>query len=224
MPRTARLAFENAFYHVYNRGANKQAIFFDERDYQHFLTKLQALKTEKHFDHELYAYVLLPNHFHLLIQTKKVPIAQIMRSLTTSYSVHVNRKYERTGPVFENRFKSKLCDRDVYFLGVSRYVFLNPVVAGLAKKPEDYPWSGYLEAIGKTAHFLLTPDVQRLVGASDKERAAYMRFVRDGLPQYDRLEKEYSFEKEIGGAPLFQSLTQKKYSRRRTKTVSFLER
>lgn len=71
MPRIARVAFENGFFHVFNRGIAKQPIFFEKEDYQKFLQKLSDLKNKKHYDHIIYAYVLMPNHFHLLLQTKK---------------------------------------------------------------------------------------------------------------------------------------------------------
>jgi len=88
MPRGARISFENAFFHIFNRGLNKQKIFIDNQDYVTFLKRLVILKKDKEFDHSIYAYVLMPNHFHLLIQTRKNSISQIMTSLLTSYSMY----------------------------------------------------------------------------------------------------------------------------------------
>jgi len=106
MPRGPRFVFQNAFYHVFNRGINKQQIFFAKTDYQFFLKKLADLK--KKYDHSVYAFCLMPNHFHISIQTRKIPISKIMASLTTSYSMYFNRKNSHFGPVFQNRFKSIL--------------------------------------------------------------------------------------------------------------------
>lgn len=217
MPRGPRLAFEHAFFHVYNRGVAKQPIFLDEGDYQYFLKKLKDLKEKKHFDHEIYAYVLMPNHFHVLIQANRVPIGKVMASLSTSYSMYFNKKYHRVGPLFQNRFKSKLCNRDTYFLGASRYILLNPVEAGIATRIEDYPWSSYYELFGFQS--ILTPDVRRLIGENEKEKETYRQFLFDGTKRTSDIAKEYTFERDIEGAPRFQTLTQKKWLRRRNKTT-----
>lgn len=220
MPRGPRIAFENAFYHVFNRGVAKMPIFRANEDYHYFLHVLSKLKIKKQFDHDIYAYVLMPNHFHLLIQTKKIPISKIMSSLLTSYSMYFNRKYHRVGILFQNRFKSKLCDRDTYFLGASRYIFLNPVAAGIVKRPEDYLWSGYRELLGKSSMSIITPDASRLIGESDRERNSYRRFIEDSMGQFGALEREFTFERDIAGHPLFNSLSQKKYLRRKSRQTA----
>ncbi|OGG30165.1 hypothetical protein A2973_04655 [Candidatus Gottesmanbacteria bacterium RIFCSPLOWO2_01_FULL_49_10] len=158
----------------------------------------------------------MPNHFHLLIQTQKVPISKIMTSLTTSYSMYFNQKYHRVGPVFQNRFKSKLCDKDAYFLGASRYILLNPIKAGLAESLEDYPWSSYQELFGGLDFAIINrEEVSRLVGTTQKEKEGYRSFLLDGIKNLNEIADEYSLEREIEGPPLFQSLSQKKYLRRK---------
>src|SRR4030042_3814693 len=152
MPRMPRLAYENAFYHIFNRGVPKQPIFLSDKDYDYFLRRLESLVKKKHYDHTVYAYVLMPNHFHLLIGTKKTPLAKVMTSLLTSYSMYFKREYKRVGPLFQNRFKSKLCEKDSYFLGASRYIMLNPIAARLAKQIEDYPWSSFQELFGTSPY------------------------------------------------------------------------
>src|SRR3989344_4502034 len=117
MPRGARFVFQNAFYHVFNRGANKQQIFKSKADYQFFLKKLKDLK--KKYDHLIYAYCLMPNHFHISIQTRKTPISKIMSSLGTSYSLYFNKLHGHFGPVFQNRFKSILIEDNPYFIKLS---------------------------------------------------------------------------------------------------------
>lgn len=218
MPRMPRVAFENAFFHVFNRGIAKQSVFLDEQDYKKFLLRLHELKTKKHFDHEIYAYVLMPNHFHLLLQTKKVPIAKIMTSLLTSYSMYFNRKYQRVGPLFQNRFKSKLCDRDSYFLGASRYIHLNPIEAGIVTSLGEYPWSSYQEIFGTKDFLLINRDeVSRLIGITEVDRQGYLQFLLDGIDELESLRTEYAFERDIEGGPKFNVLSQKKYLRRREK-------
>lgn len=216
MPRGPRISYEQAFYHVFNRGVARQPIFHDEGDYRKFLKRLIELKSNKGFDHSIYAYVLMPNHFHLLIQTRKTPISKIMTSLTTSYSMYVNKTYHRVGPLFQNRFKSKLCDKEAYFLGASRYILLNPIEAGLSKRLEDYPWSSYQELYGGLRERIIDREgVSLLIGITQKEKEKYRSFLLDGIKRLKEITDEYTLDREIEGSALFQSLSQKKYLRRK---------
>lgn len=223
MPRGPRISFERAFYHVFNRGAGKATLFYDDADYHTFLRYLYELKTVKHYDHEIYAYVLMPNHFHLLIQTITTPISTIMSSLSTRFSMYFNKTHHHVGPVFQNRFRSKLCEKDTYFLGASRYILLNPVKAGLVPHPRDYPWGCYHELSGQRPRHIITEDVSRLIGEMPQEQAAYLRFIDTGLTQLDTLEKNYAFSRDIEGSAAFYSLSQKKYLRRRRKNYALYD-
>lgn len=221
MPRRSRIVFENAFFHIFNRGLNKQAIFQDESDYKKFLILLEALKTKKQFDHSIYAYVLMPNHFHFLIQVRKTPLKKIMSSLLTSYSMYFNRKYKRVGILFQNRYKSKLCQKESYFLGASRYIILNPVEAKIVKDPKDYLWSSYQEVFGNTrSNVIDRSEIVKLIGDDEKQKENYKQFLMAGIKIIDQLNKEYDdFHKDIIGSPSFNSLSQKKYLRRKYKTI-----
>lgn len=207
---------------MFNRGINKQEIFFDENDCRFFLKKLCGLKEK--YDHSVYAYCLMPNHFHISIQTRRIPISKIMASLTTSYSMYFNKKYEHYGPVFQNRFKSILIESDSYFLGLSRYIYLNPVRAGIVSDPSLYLFSSIRESFGDEPLYVLDQDIARLIGDTEKSREAYKQFVYDGITQdfkdYDQL-----FEKDeaILGSSKFSTLAQKKYLRRRRKTTASLD-
>lgn len=145
MPRCARLAYPDLFYHIINRGLERRNIFIDEADYLRFLENL--LKYKKKFDWIIYCYCLLPNHFHLLIQTRKDPLGKIMKCLQTAYGVWFNKKYGRIGPIFSGRYKSIIVQKDEYFLQVSKYIHLNPVKTNLCHNPLDYPYSSYQEYI-----------------------------------------------------------------------------
>lgn len=218
MPRGARFVFENAFYHVFNRGINKELLFITPRDYSFFLRKIADLKLK--FDHSLYAYCLMPNHFHLSIQTRKVPISKIMASLATSFSMYFNRTYAHFGPVFQNRFKSILVQDDPYFLELSRYIYLNPVKAGLVKNPIDYKYSSIREAFGYEPLSFLDDDITRLIGETKDSRKEYEKFVYDGIGQ-DLSPIEYLFEKEEAtfGNSRFSTISQKKYLRRKQRSI-----
>ena len=216
MPRGPRFVFENAFYHVFNRGVNKQQIFLNDKDYQFFLDKLLQLK--KKYDHSIYAYCLMSNHFHISIQTRKSPISKIMASITMSYSMYFNKRHEHVGPVFQNRFKSILIENDPYFLKLSQYIYLNPVKAGLVKDPIDYQFSGIREALGLEPLRILDADIVRLIGETEKSRGNYKNFIYEGLAQ-DLIEVERLFEKEeaVLGSERFATRAKKKYLRRRSK-------
>jgi len=219
MPRGPRLAFQNAFYHVFNRGINKQDIFLSDEDYAFFLRKLQGLKQK--YDHSIYALCLMPNHFHISIQTRKVPISKIMSSLTTSYSMYFNRKYQHFGSVFQNRFKSILIENDSYFLQLSRYIYLNPVKAGITKNPALYKYSSLREALGKEPTYFLDQDILRLVGNTKKSRKSFEKFVYEGISQdLGNIERFFEIEEATFGSNRFSTMAQKKYLRRQNKNYS----
>lgn len=216
MPRGPRFIFQNAFYHVFNRGINKQPMFLSETDYHFFLDKLHALK--KKYDHSLYAFCLMPNHFHISIQTRKASISKIMASLSTSYSMYFNRTYNHFGPVFQNRFKSILIENDSYFIQLSQYIYLNPVKAKLAEDPASYPFSSIREALGKEPLYFLDQDIVRIIGETKGSQKEYEKFIYSGIDQ-DMTEIEKLFEKEevTLGTNKFRTYAQKKYLRRRFK-------
>jgi putative transposase len=138
MARQARQRCENGVYHIVMRGINRQDIFYDEDDYQRFMGTLERLKTDKF---EVYGYCLMSNHIHLLIHEKSEEIPQIMKRIGTSYAWWYNRKYQRTGHVFQGRYGSECVEDDEYLLTVIRYIHKNPVKAGMISEPEDYRWS-----------------------------------------------------------------------------------
>ena len=145
MPRVARQQSETGIYHVMFRGINRQQIFFDDEDSGHFLSLLQEYQSNGCFC--LYAYCLMGNHIHILLQAKNDPLPLIMKRIGVRYVMWYNAKYDRIGHLFQDRYKSEPIDSDSYFLTVLRYIHNNPVKAGLCEKPEDYPLSsahGYL--------------------------------------------------------------------------------
>lgn len=216
MPRGPRFVFQNAFYHVFNRGINKQDIFLSKDDYRFFIKKLKDLKTK--YDHSIYSLCLMPNHFHISIQTRKIPISKIMASLTTSYSMYFNRTHKHFGPVFQNRFKSILIENDLYFLKLSQYIYLNPVKEGLVSDPLLYQYSSIREALGREPYSILDKDIVRLVGETKSSLKEYEDFIYGGLKE-NLTEIEQLFEKEEAtfGSNKFSTRSQRKYLRRRSK-------
>lgn len=141
MARQLRIEFEGAFYHITSRGNLRDRIFFDDKDKEMFLEVLK--KTKERYGYLLHTYALMDNHYHLLIETPKANISQIMQNLNTSYTVYINRKYQRSGHLFQGRFKGIIVDKNEYLVALSRYIHLNPVRARIVQRPEDYRWTSY---------------------------------------------------------------------------------
>lgn len=141
MPRTARKKSESGIFHAMLRGIDRQVIFQDDEDCEKYLQCLSAC--EKICGFTLYAYCLMGNHVHLLLQEGKEPLSQIFKRLGVRYVYWYNWKYQRTGHLFQDRFKSEPIEDDTHFLAVLRYIYQNPIKAGICKRPEDYPWSSY---------------------------------------------------------------------------------
>ena len=125
MPRQSRIDAPGALHHIIARGNEKRKIFTDKLDRQQFLSRLGDILTNTQTT--CYAWALIPNHFHLLLRTATFPIATVMRRLLTGYAIYFNRKHRRYGHLFQNRYKSILCQEDPYFLELVRYIHLHPV-------------------------------------------------------------------------------------------------
>jgi REP element-mobilizing transposase RayT len=141
MARQLRIECEGAFYHVTSRENQRGDIFFDDDDREIFLEILK--RTKDRYGYLLHAYVLMGNHYHLLIETPKANLSQIMQNINTSYTVYVNRRYRRWGHLFQGRFKAIVVNKEDYLLRLSRYIHLNPVKSGMVTSPKDYRWTNY---------------------------------------------------------------------------------
>ena len=146
MPRQARKKSKTGIYHIMLRGINQQQIFEDSEDFDKFLQVLKDCKAISEF--KIFAYCLMGNHIHLLIQEVVEPIEQIMKRIATRFVYWYNIKYQRVGHLFQDRFKSEPVEDDVYFLTVLRYIHQNPIKAGICKKLENYQYSSYNEFLG----------------------------------------------------------------------------
>ena len=143
MPRQARRKSESGIYHIMLRGINQQQIFEDSEDCEKFLQILKDCKVVSEF--KLFAYCLMGNHIHLLVQEDKEPIDQVMKRLATRFVYWYNIKYQRIGHLFQDRFKSEPVEDDAYFMTVIRYIHQNPIKAGLCKNIRGYEYSSYNE-------------------------------------------------------------------------------
>ena len=139
MVRSVRTWFQGAKYHVTSRGIRKSPLFFEEEDYLKYLALVK--ETKERYPFILHTYCLMTNHTHLQIETLDTPLSLIMKHLNTKFAKYFNRKYNFSGHVFEKRYGDELLNSPEYEIDVSKYIHLNPAIAGMVANPEDYPWS-----------------------------------------------------------------------------------
>ncbi|CAA0114175.1 Uncharacterised protein [Halioglobus japonicus] len=156
MPRLPRLYAPGCAHHIIQRGNNRADCFFENADRVRYLEFLAEASVKNRV--AIHAYVLMTNHVHLLVSPDTPEsCGKMMQSLGRRYVRLINDRYKRSGTLWEGRYKSTLVDTDAYFFAVSRYIEMNPVRAGIATAPQEYPWSSYpANALGKR-NSLLTP-------------------------------------------------------------------
>lgn len=182
MARLPRFIVPGQPQHVILRGNNRTAIFSEEADYQFYLDKLQ-LACKKH-GCDVHAYVLMTNHVHLLITPhQEQSLGKALQMLGRYYVQYYNYRYQRTGTLWEGRYKATLIDTEAYLLICMRYIELNPIRAGMVAHPSEYPWSSYsYNALGQM-NDLITPylEYQRLGPTDDERRAAYRQLFKHAI-------------------------------------------
>ncbi|MBW1970964.1 MAG: transposase [Deltaproteobacteria bacterium] len=190
MPRLARLDAPGVLHHVMGRGIEGRKIFHSDIDRNDFINRLSALTRDAAM--EIYAWVLMPNHFHILCKTKNLPLAFSMRKILTGYVVNFNRRHRRYGHLFQNRYKSIVCQEDVYLKELVRYIHLNLLRAGLVKDLKELnrnPWSGHSALVGKVERkWQNTEYVLSFFGDAGNSRKNYSRYVGNGIDQGSRPE------------------------------------
>jgi REP element-mobilizing transposase RayT len=184
MPRKARIDAPGALQHIIGRGIERRNIFLDNSDKDNFVARLGRIISDT--ETPCYAWALLDNHFHLLLKTGNVPIATLMRRLLTGYVVSFNLRHDRVGTLFQNRYKSILCQEDPYFLELVRYIHLNPLRAGLVgsmQQLDRYLYCGHHIVMGKRKNDW--QDTQYLLSLFDHNttnaRREYRDFVSKGI-------------------------------------------
>jgi len=186
MSRPLRLEFAGALYHVMARGNAREPIFADDEDRTAFLDGL--VRACERFDWVLWAYCLMDNHYHLLVETRRPSLSRGMREVNGTYTQRFNRRHRRVGHVLQGRFKAVLVDKDSYLLEVSRYIVLNPVRARLCASASEWVWSSYPAVMGKSTPLtrLAVEDTLSLFGTNwGVSRRAYARFVAEGIGAFD---------------------------------------
>ena len=191
MPRKARIDAAGALHHIIVRGVEQRQIFRDNRDRDQFIQRLSDILTET--ETPCFAWALIPNHVHLLLKTGLTPIATIMRRLLTGYAVYFNRRHRRYGHLFQNRYKSILCQEEPYLRELVRYIHLNPLRARLIeeiKALDKYPYCGHSAVLGSVKRDWQQVDfVLGFFGKRKSDaRKAYRQFVAKGVLQGKRPE------------------------------------
>lgn len=172
--REARNLTQSKLYHVIIRGINRQDIFLDNQDKRKFKKELK--NTKEKFEYLLYAYVLMPNHVHLIIYDKNNNLSKIMHSILVSFSEYINKKYERVGHLFQNRFKSKPIENDEYLKTAVMYIHYNPEKAGIARHNE-YEWSSYKEYTKEDNYNLVDTESVLELMRSENSNSAIAEFT-----------------------------------------------
>ena len=183
MPRQGRINIEGGIYHVIQRGLERRELFKDNADREEFVRRLaEGLKAT---EAKCLGWALMPNHFHLLIRTGVRPLSDLMRRLLTGYAIYFNRKYKRSGYLYQNRYKSILCQEDAYLLELVRYIHLNPLRAKIVKDMHQlnkYKWSGHSVIVGEnTAQWQSIGEILEYFSNRKSEAIKkYVNFVEEG--------------------------------------------
>jgi putative transposase len=184
MARLPRLYVKGCSHHVIQRGNNRQACFFADADYAIYLDKLR--ESGEKYNVAIHAFVLMTNHVHLLVTPNdEIGVARMMQAVGRYYVRYVNTVYQRSGTLWEGRYKSTLVDDEYYFLTVSRYIELNPVRAGMVEHPAEYPWSSYhANGLGKDIQLMTSHRVYERLGEDKEARQEnYRGLFNDIIPE-----------------------------------------
>ncbi len=184
MPRLGRLHIVGGYYHVMGRGLERRDIFKTKEDKEDLLSRLAAGLEATHS--QCMAWAILSNHYHLLIRVSAIALSQLMSQVLSGYATQYNRRHRRVGYVFQNRYKSILCDEEAYFLEMVRYIHINPLKAKIVKtlrELDQYRWTGHAGIMGNHFQEWQARDevLSRFGRRIDAARRHYRAFINDGL-------------------------------------------
>ena len=186
MPRIARAVATGFPHHVIQRGNNKEKVFFDKKDREKYLSLLK--KYADKWDSPILAYCLMSNHVHLLMRPKEEEaLYKMIQGVTLCYTQYMNRKYKRSGRLWESRYYSCIVDKEIYLWAVARYIEQNPTRARIVKREEDFPYSSARAHIKGIRNEVLGEDLFEEV-----QRKNYREFIRSGIPEEERNRIRYS--------------------------------
>ena len=193
MPRQARTNSSTGYLHIIARGIGKQILFEEAEDYRFYLSILERFSAETEIT--VLAYCLMDNHVHLLVLDKEGKAPLLMKKTGVSYSGYFNRKYNRSGHLFQDRYKSEAIEDDAYLLSVFRYILNNPQKAGIGAA-SDYPWNSY-SCYGKADTFVDTRILCDLIGDRRRYRAFLHKENDDVCLEYEKQKHDDEWAKSI---------------------------
>ena len=174
MPYRLIPSYKDNYYHVYNRGNNKEKIFFEEKNYFYFLSKIETAFEDKI---NLITYCLMPNHYHLITHIKQDGFLELaMQKISTGYSRAINKSYNRTGHLFQGRFKNKLIPNNEYLLHLSRYIHRNPLRAGLVTNLKEWKYSSLNSYLNSDVLNFIKPEI---ILNQFNSAIEYLKFVEE---------------------------------------------
>jgi len=209
MARALRVEYSGAVYHVTSRGNRRQRIFNDDRDREHFLELLGELT--RRYGWIISVYVLMTNHFHLVIETPEPNLAAGMKWLNSSYACWYNRRHGMVGHLFGERYKAIHVQTEEYMQRLARYVVLNPVRAQMVATPGEYRWSSYLATAGleDCPEWLKTRGLEQYFGEASSWRENYIRYVDEGIDGADPIWRGLRRRVFLGTEEWLRSMRQK---------------
>ncbi|MEW5056232.1 MAG: transposase [Cycloclasticus sp.] len=217
MPRPIRIEYENAYYHVMNRGGGRRTLFHNESYFEAFLKTLG--EAHQRFAVQVLSYCLMSNHYHLLLKTPEANLGRAMRHINGVYTQRHNRMKKTDGSLFRGRYKAICIEEDSYQLQLSRYIHRNPIEAKLVDNLEEYPWSSYSYFINhkKAPEWLYLDEIYQQVGGVSNKRNRYKEFVELGVDE--EIKQFYSKEDSLPylGSDDFRQWV---YQQRETDTLS----
>ena len=212
MSRPLRIEYPNAFYHVMNRGANRQEIYLVDDDYEIFLEVVK--ETSKFFGIRIISYCLMPNHYHLLLQTPKANLSRAMRHLNGVYTQRFNRYHKKDGPLFRGRYKAILVQEDEYLTHLVRYIHLNPIQANLMDDLAKYPWTShkhYLKGEDQVPWLHVRLGLAFFSNKLKTSLKVYRQFLKDGVDPKTLAFYGKKKQSPILGDPDFLDMIKEKY-------------
>ena len=198
MARPLRIEYEGAFYHVTARGNERRRIYYSQSDYEKFKDYLK--EAQEKYGYVLHCYVLMNNHYHLILETPEANLSRVMHYINGSYTNYINIKRKRSGHFFQGRYKAILIDRDRYLLELSRYVHLNPIRAAVVAKPEDYIHSSYRSFVTRSKEDIVHCDL--ILEMVSKRRRGGAKRYRDFVEEAIGWNLEDPLKGVYGGAIL----------------------
>lgn len=210
MPRPKRIHYEGAVYHVTSRGNERRKIFVDDADRWMFLRILEEMI--EHNGVVCHAWVLMDNHYHLLLETPEANLSSAMKHLNAVYTQKFNQKHHRVGHLFQGRFKALVVEKDSYLKELCRYLVLNPVRARMVKHPRDWKWSSYRGTVGqeKPLKWMERDWILGQFGKNQKQaQMAYRKFVEEGMGKKDSPWDELHSRIYLGGKKFLDQVHEK---------------